>query len=66
MPVQVLVIQFLKDIKHLIHERAEAYDVGAFERFKVVYAAIIQLPYMRMRHEFSKPSIDVMQRSYSR
>ena len=43
----------------------EAYHVGAFERFKVVNAAIIQLPYMRMRYEFSKPPNETVHRSES-
>jgi hypothetical protein len=31
MPVQLLEIQFPKDIKHLINERTEPYEITAFE-----------------------------------
>jgi len=43
MPVQLLEIQFPKDIKHLIHERTEPYEIATFERSEVLDAAIIQL-----------------------
>jgi len=43
MPVQLLEIQFSKDIKRLIHERTEPYEIAAFERSEVLDAAIIQL-----------------------
>ncbi len=43
MPVQLLIIQSLMDIKQLTHKRTEPYEIGAFERCEVVDAAIIQL-----------------------
>jgi hypothetical protein len=40
MPLHLLIIHFLIDSKQLIHERTEAYEIGAFERFEVVDTAM--------------------------
>ena len=44
MPLQMLIIHFVNDMKHLIHEHTKADEIGPFERIEVVDAMIIQLP----------------------
>jgi hypothetical protein len=43
MPLQVSRIGLLVESKQLVHERSEAYEIGAFERFEVADTAIIHL-----------------------